>query len=91
MIMAIKTKLIIQVPKDLLDRVDDYRFMHRKNSRAETVRELLDYALTLPPYFKDWDWEKAEAKADEAIKKGELVGPFDNIKDALKSLKEMRV
>ncbi|MBE9582578.1 MAG: AbrB/MazE/SpoVT family DNA-binding domain-containing protein, partial [Proteobacteria bacterium] len=35
--------------------------------------------------------EKAEAEADEAIKKGELVGPFDNIKDALKSLKETRV
>jgi len=89
--MAIKTKLIIQVPKDLLDRVDDYRFMHRKHSRAEAVRELLDYALTLAPYYKDWDWETAEAEADEAIKKGELVGPFDNIKDALKSLKETRV
>ena len=89
--MTTKAKLIIQVPKDLLDRVDDYRFTHRKHSRAETVRELLDHALTLPPYFKDWDWEKAEAGADEAIKKGQIVGPFDNIKDALKSLKETRV
>ncbi len=66
-------------------------FMHRKNFKAETVRELLDYALRLAPYYKDWDWEKAEAEADEAIKKGELVGPFDNIEDALKSLKETRV
>lgn len=89
--MTTKAKLIIQVPKNLLDRVDDYRFAHRKHSRAEAVRELLDYALTLPPYFKGWDWEKAEAEADEAIKKGDFVGPFDNIKDALKSLKETRV
>ncbi|MBU0568141.1 hypothetical protein KKC52_08860 [bacterium] len=89
--MATRAKLIIDVERGLLDRIDDYRFTHRKPSRAETVRELLDYALTLPPYFKDWDWEKAEAEADEAIRKGELIGPFDNIKDAAKALKETRV
>ena len=61
--MAAKAKLIIQAPKDLLNRVDDYRFTHRKYSRAETVHELLDYTLTLPPYFKDWDWEKDRSRS----------------------------
>jgi len=42
-------------------------------------------------YFNDWNWDKAEAEADEAIEKGEVVGPFDNIEDALKALKETKV
>jgi hypothetical protein len=37
--------LNIKAPKDLLDRLDDYRFATRKPSRAEAARELLDQAL----------------------------------------------
>lgn len=37
--------LNIKAPKDLLDRLDDYRFATRKASRAEAARELLDRAL----------------------------------------------
>ena len=37
--------LNIKAPKELLDRLDDYRFTTRKPSRAEAARELLDRAL----------------------------------------------
>jgi hypothetical protein len=37
--------LNIKAPRDLLDRLDDYRFAMRKPSRAEAARELLDRAL----------------------------------------------
>jgi hypothetical protein len=37
--------LNIKVPKDLVDRLDDYRFATRKPSRAEAARELVDRAL----------------------------------------------
>jgi hypothetical protein len=37
--------LNIKAPKELLDRLDDYRFATRKPSRAEAARELLDRAL----------------------------------------------
>lgn len=37
--------LNIKAPKELLDRLDDYRFATRKPSRAEAARELLDSAL----------------------------------------------
>ena len=36
--------LNIKAPKELLDRLDDYRFAARKPSRAEAARELLDTA-----------------------------------------------
>ncbi len=39
--------LNIKAPKELLDRLDDYRFATRKPSRAEAARELLDRALTV--------------------------------------------
>jgi hypothetical protein len=85
------TTLTIQIPDALLVRVDEYCKIHQKPSISEAVREILDDVFTLPTYFDGWDWNKVEAEADEAIEKGEVIGPFDNIKDALKSLKETRV
>jgi len=41
------TFLNIKAPKDLMDRLDDYRFVMRKSSRAEAARELLDRASSL--------------------------------------------
>lgn len=38
-------KLIIQVSKELIEQVDDYRFKNRIQSRAEAVRQLLEKAL----------------------------------------------
>jgi hypothetical protein len=37
--------LNIKAPKELMDRLDDYRFATRKPSRAAAARELLDRAL----------------------------------------------
>ena len=37
--------LNIKAPKQLLERLDEYRFAMRKPSRAEAARELLDRAL----------------------------------------------
>ena len=37
--------LNIKAPKELLARLDDYRFATRKPSRADAARELLDRAL----------------------------------------------
>jgi hypothetical protein len=37
--------LNIKAPKELLERLDEYRFAMRRPSRAEAARELLDRAL----------------------------------------------
>lgn len=37
--------LNIKAPKELLERLDDYRFATRKPSRAAAARDLLDRAL----------------------------------------------
>ena len=41
-------------------------------------------------WFWTKEWQKGEREADEAIRKGDLMGPFSNIKDALKALKKKR-
>ena len=42
-------------------------------------------------YFYTPEWQKKEAEADEAIAKGEILGPFDNAKDAIKALKKAKI
>ena len=39
------TRVIIPMPDELLNRIEDYRFANRIPSRAETVRQLLEIAL----------------------------------------------
>ena len=41
-----KPKIIFVADKELLERLDDYRFSNRINTRSETIRILLDKALT---------------------------------------------
>src|SRR6266508_4118118 len=53
--------LNIEVPRALLDRLDDYRYATRKPSRAEAARELLDRALEA--FF--------EASSAEPVRRGD--------------------
>jgi len=41
-------------------------------------------------WFWSEKWQKKEKEADQAIAKGEVAGPFDNAKDALKALKKTK-
>jgi metal-responsive CopG/Arc/MetJ family transcriptional regulator len=40
-----KPKILFVIDEDLLQRLEDYRFDNRINSRAEAIRRLLDEAL----------------------------------------------
>ena len=40
-----KPKMLFVIEQDLIDRIDDYRFANRINSRSEAVRRLLEEGL----------------------------------------------
>ncbi len=42
-------------------------------------------------YFHTKEWQTGEREADRDIVAGDVVGPFDNIEDALKALKTGKV
>ncbi len=63
------------------------QFRH-KHSLDDTIAELLQYALTIiPPYFRQFDWEQAEAEADDDIRTGNMHA-FDSVEDFLTDLKQ---
>lgn len=80
-------KLLLNIPDTLVEQIDHYKDIAKEPSRSKTIIDLLKYALTLPPCFKDFDWQKAEAEADEAIKKGKMKS-FDDTKALLADLKK---
>lgn len=64
------------------------------------VVEKQDSALVLKPvkithpdqaYFYSKKWQEGEKKADENIAKGEVLGPFNKIKNSLKALKTSEI
>jgi len=40
-----KPKLLFVIPQELLDRIDDFRFNNRINSRSSAVRQLIEAGL----------------------------------------------
>jgi AbrB family looped-hinge helix DNA binding protein len=42
-------------------------------------------------YFFTKEWQQKEAEADQDIAAGKVVGPFENITDALRALKNTKV
>ena len=50
--MALKKQLspvLLRVEKDMLGKIDDFRFAHRFQSRTKTIQWLLKYALKQNP------------------------------------------
>jgi metal-responsive CopG/Arc/MetJ family transcriptional regulator len=42
-------QVLLRLEKNTLDKIDDFRFAHRFESRTETIRWLLNYALKQNP------------------------------------------
>jgi metal-responsive CopG/Arc/MetJ family transcriptional regulator len=43
-----EVRIVLTMPRKLVDRIDDYRFAHRLLSRAAAIRELTEAGLLQP-------------------------------------------
>jgi len=78
--------LRITLTDDVFEEIERYKISAKKTNTEEAVTELIKYALTLPPYFNEFDWEKAEAEADREIASGKTKS-FDSVEDFIADLK----
>ncbi len=79
-------KITLQIPGEIYNDILSFKSRERIRDNKAAIVKLLKYALTLPPYFKDFDWKKAEQKADKDIK-AKRVASFSSVDDFLADLK----
>jgi len=79
------SKLTITVSDEVLAKLNKYKKDTRKSDLDETVNELINYALDLPKYYRDFDWDKAEQVADKEIAYGQTES-FDSLEDFITDL-----
>lgn len=76
----------LDIPGDVLKEIRKFKKSAHIRDDKSAVFELLKYALSLPAYFRDFDWAKAEKEADADIKAGR-VRKFSTADDLLSDLK----
>ncbi len=80
-------ELTITLSDEVMDEIERYKKIKHKKNTEDAVAELIKHALTLPTYFRDFDWEKAESEADKEIAAGKTKS-FDSAEDFLADLKK---
>jgi antitoxin MazE len=89
-LVRIRRNYQITLPQGLRQKlkvaVGDYMEIEEQNGKAV----LRPVKLVHPDqgYFYTKEWQEGEADSDRDIARGDLVGPFETVKDALKALKK---
>ncbi|MBF0377878.1 MAG: hypothetical protein HQK72_10395 [Desulfamplus sp.] len=76
--------LQIKLPNNILEKIEKLR---NKKSVEDTIIDLINYALKMPQYFMEFDWNESEYEADKEISAG-LTKSFNNVEDFIAELKQ---
>lgn len=79
-------KITIDIPEEVFTGIANFKKRAHISDDKTAIFELLKYALTLPPYFHSFDWQKAEAEADSEITANN-VKSFSSVDEFLADLK----
>lgn len=92
-LVKVKKHAQITIPNDIRKKFKivegDYLEIQEHNS--ELVLKPVKIVHPDEAYFHSKEWQHGEKQADKDIAEGNVIGPFDNIKDALKALKTVKV
>jgi AbrB family looped-hinge helix DNA binding protein len=88
-LVKVKRHSQITIPNDIRRKLKivegDYLEIEEHNN--ELVLKPVKMVHADEAYFHTKEWQAGEREADKDIAEGNVIGPFDNVKDALKALK----
>lgn len=65
-------KVVVELPNSMFNEVMRFKEeLHLKDEQS-AIYKLIRYALSLPPYFRDFNWENAETEANSDIASGRV-------------------
>jgi AbrB family looped-hinge helix DNA binding protein len=87
------TRHQVTIPKKIVEKLHlkpgDYVDIDLKDSTVcITPKAIIDRQ---DAWFWSKEWQQKEKEADEAIARGDVIGPFKNAKEAIKALKTTKV
>ena len=88
-LVKIRKNFQITLPHDLRHKFNlaegDYLEIEIQNESI--ILKPVKVIRTDQEYFHTKQWQEKEAEVDEEIRRGDIVGPFENSKDAIRYLK----
>lgn len=92
-LIKVKKNFQVTIPttlrRTLKIAVGDYLEVEKQNS--ELILKPVKMIHPDQAYFFTKEWQEGEAQADKDIAKGEILGPFDDLKNGLKALKTAKI
>ena len=88
-LVKVKKHSQITIPNDIRRkfRIAEGDYLEIEEHNNELVLKPVKLVHLDEAYFHTKEWQQGEKQADKDIAEGNTVGPFGNIKDALKALK----
>jgi AbrB family looped-hinge helix DNA binding protein len=92
-LIKVKQNYQITIPnrlrKNLNIAVGDYLEVEKQD--GDLVLKPVKLVRSEQAYFYTKEWQKGEAQADRDLKKGDVLGPYDKLDDALKALEKAKI
>lgn len=93
-LVKVGSKHQVTIPKGIFEKLrlkpGDYLDAQLRGSKVVlTPKEIVDKEDD--SWFWTKEWQAKEREADEAIAKGEVIGPFKTAKEAIRALKKTKV
>lgn len=82
----------ITLPRSLRDRlhIKAGEYLEVEEQDGKVILQPVKVVPSSQAYFYTEEWQAGEADADKDIDAGNLLGPFDNAEDTVKSLKDYK-
>ena len=65
-------RITLEIPDDIFAEINEFKKKENITDNNYAIFKLIKSALSLPEYFRGFDWEKAEKEADEDILSGRI-------------------